>query len=240
MFKFFTRSNGLVKAAAEQKKLIRHPPLDCPAPFDRAVINLLSKRSQPGMRLIDYQLTERSLWMSEDLELLAMTTLLLEIIEWLSAEEDPQPEVYELLTAYLRAVAKSPVPGNMVLHTAMKIFGIMGYEPGFEYCRKCQKPPGKRNYFHVSSGGFLHERCAGRKTGGLIVSPGTLRFMNRLNSIDIGSINRIKGDLLIGRESFAMLGAFVNYLCQKKLNSQIFLTKLSSGGENAAGMITGA
>jgi hypothetical protein len=105
----------------------------------------------------------------------------------------------------------------------MALFDQAGFsiEPG--QCRACGKPPGGPARFVAATGSFVHQGCAGGKTEGLPVSPGTLLFLDRARRPGAG---RLSCDRRIADESLDLFGAHLNYITQEKTPSLAFLRKM--------------
>ncbi len=226
-FTFFTREYGLLKVIVGHRKLAQIPPLDYPVPLDSGELVAVPRRNNPGARLVDYRLRERHLWLAADPEVLGHALLFLESLTELSAEEDPQPEAYRLLEELLAALRAGIPAAAATLAALVKLFGLLGYRLDLEQCRRCRKPPGKKNLFAPAEGGFLHLEC-GVAASGLEVSPGTLRFLTSLAGHSLGEARRLRGDRRVTRESAELVKSYLRHLCQKRLGSEEFLEKMAA------------
>ncbi len=226
-FKFYTREAGMIRVLAGRKKLEQFPPLANPAPLDLSRLTLIPRRRHPGARLAEFQLIARHMELALDLRKMGRGLLFLEVLDELTADEDPQPSVFDLLGEYLAELEKSRDPETISLHALFRLLGLLGYRPALDACRRCGKPPGKRNLFLAAEGSLVHRECAGGKAG-LPLSPGTVLFLERQAAMaGLGEARGLKGDRLVRAEAGNVLDAYLQFLCQKRLDAQIFLEKLA-------------
>jgi DNA repair protein RecO (recombination protein O) len=241
--KFYTRQAGMIRVLVGHKKLEQFPPLSNPALLDLSRLTLIPRRRHPGARLADFHLLGRHLDLALDLHKLGRGLLFLEVLEEMSADEDPQPAVFDLLGEYLGELARSRDPETTSLHALFRLLGLLGYRPALDACRRCRKPAGRRNLFLAAEGGFVHEDCAGGRAG-LSLSPGTVRFLERQAAMaGLGEARGLKGDRLVRAESGTILEGYLQFLCQNRLDALIFLDKLArheAGGGPAQKAVTAA
>ena len=102
--------------------------------------------------------------MREDLERLGHGARVIEAIFRLTAERDPQPAAFALLTRALRAL-EGERPARVQLAFALRFLDLTGHRPRLDRCAGCGRAVGTEGVaFDAGEGGV---RCAGCRGAGL-------------------------------------------------------------------------
>lgn len=152
---------------------------------------------------------------------------LLEMVDALLADEQPQPAIFQLLDDTLHLINDLPVPVNKDLIIAaftLKLMTELGYRPELHHCLHCQiKIEPKDNRFSVEHGGLLGSECQQVDKQAAIVSPMTIKAMRLVIGEPIRVVNRL---ILIGSiaEQFRQVTAdYLNFHTGRELRSSSFL-----------------
>jgi DNA repair protein RecO (recombination protein O) len=109
-----------------------------------------------------------------------------EFVHCALADEDPQPEVYRELAAFLDARNRAPGSGGAdggLRGLQLRVATLLGYAPQLEVCAHCGRALESPAAFGVAEGGVLCPRCpAGGEA--LALSPAALLRLRRLMARD--------------------------------------------------------
>ncbi len=98
-----------------------------------------------------------------DIGLISFAMFLLELVERLTEEDDPVPELYELLVRTLYLLAPSKDPSSLVLAAQWHILHLTGYMPRIRECCICDIELSKSlgmPFYAAHRGGVICHRCA--------------------------------------------------------------------------------
>jgi DNA repair protein RecO (recombination protein O) len=124
----------------------------------------------------------------QDLERLAHAQAALELVDRLVWGEEPQVELYELLTRTLEAVRVAPQRSLTAVTLAfqLQVASLLGYRPRLEACTECGGSLSPRRLFSPARGGMLCDRCAATEAGVVSLSADALAGLSLLMSRPVG------------------------------------------------------
>lgn len=158
----FTREFGKVRALA---KGARRPK----GPFEAALdllalcrIVFLRKSSDVLDLLTEAKLERRFRIPGRDLSRLYAAYYVAELLDELTDDHDPHPELFDAAAAALAALAEADRPvGELVLRFEFQALRVLGHAPSLDACAECgaELPDGPRVAFGLLSGGVLCVHC---------------------------------------------------------------------------------
>ncbi|WP_066636547.1 DNA repair protein RecO [Desulfolucanica intricata] len=158
-----------------------------------------------------------------DLSLLSYASYLVELVESLSAEGEPNEYIFMLLitTFYLL----NPVHAEILTRAfEIKLVSVLGYRPHLESCVNCQGAlSSKEIYFSSSLGGVLCQGCVGRDAGALHLNKGSLEILKKLQTWEPSRINRLKVDKIARGQLKKVLRNYLDYHMEYRVKSASFL-----------------
>ena len=98
-----------------------------------------------------------------DIDLIGFAMFLLELVERLTEDEDPAPDLYELLVRTLYLLAASNDPASLVLAAQWHILHLTGYMPRIRECCICDSRISSTTgipFYAAHRGGVICSRCA--------------------------------------------------------------------------------
>lgn len=109
----------------------------------------------------------------EDLNLFVAISAMAELVDSLTEEHDPHPEVFDLLLGALTLMGHSPGSAEFILSFfEFKLLTAAGYSPGVKFCVLCGGPlTGGAASFSLDLGGLVCASCSEKRfaeTGRLI------------------------------------------------------------------------
>jgi DNA repair protein RecO (recombination protein O) len=104
---------------------------------------------------------------------------MLEAVDQVAQEREPNPALYRMLLGALHTLAERPSP---LVSTAFfwKLLSLEGFQPMLHACARCSDDTGPFAAFDLNEGGVLCDRCA--SFGGHRVEPETLAVIDDIVS----------------------------------------------------------
>ena len=226
----FTREFGKLGALAKGGRRLK-------GPFESALdllglcrIVFLHKSSGALDLLTEAKLLRRFRPPGRDLLCLYAGYYVAELLDGLTDENDPHPELFDLADETLEALAAGePVP-RRVVRWELGMLRLLGHMPSLDACAECAAPipNGGRIAFGQLDGGVLCSRCRVGKTHVASVSAGTLRTMAQLASLEGRAWQRIEIDPRTLGEMRGLLNQYLTHLLGRKPRMHKYLGVLSS------------
>jgi len=226
----FTREHGKIQGLAKGGRRLK-------GPFESALdllalcrIVFLRKSSDALDVLTEAKLQRRFRPAGHDLSSLYAAYYVAELLNELTDQYDPHPELFDLAEATLAALAAGePVP----LYTARFEFGILrllGHLPSLATCVECgcEIDMSGRVAFGQTHGGVLCSRCREGKREVASVSAGVLRLMQQLAEPDNATWRRLDIDPRSRGELRGVLNRYLAHLLGRKPRMHQHLGLLTS------------
>ncbi|MCI0531325.1 MAG: DNA repair protein RecO [candidate division Zixibacteria bacterium] len=167
-----------------------------------------------------------------DLERLAYGSAVLELVNRLTADDEPHPGLFALLTETLRALetaAEDKLPLQL-WSFALKLSANLGYRPNLAGCVDCGKSDYKSEYllFSPESGGLVCRNCARQQEFYLKLSQKGWELMKKMLELNPNELECISTDKSRIREISEIISSLLEYHAhtRKNLNSLEFLEQL--------------
>ena len=163
----FTREHGLVRAVA---KGVRKATSALGGRLEPLRENtLLLARGRQLDIVAQAEGLRRFPHATDDLDRLAAALGGAEVLLAFLAEEDPQPEAYDLFLAFLGELGPRHHPELLLSAFELQLADVLGYRPELEACVACEAPFAEDGHdvwaLHIEAGGAVCARCAGRVPG---------------------------------------------------------------------------
>lgn len=144
-----------------------------------------------------------------------------ELVEKLMEENEPHPEIFNLLDAVLENL-NSIQSKLLIPYFEFNILTELGYHPELYKCLNCQKKinPDEKIYFNFSRGGIVCEKC---QKGNIAVSISTIKLLRLFLKHQIHALTKIQLDDEILKEVRHMTRNYLNQISDKEFKSQRFL-----------------
>jgi DNA repair protein RecO (recombination protein O) len=226
----FTREFGKIQGLAKGGRRLK-------GPFESAIdllalcrIVFLRKSSEALDVLTEAKLMRRFRPAGRDLSSLYAGYYVVELLNELTDQYDPHPELFDLAEATLAALsAGEPV----LLHAVRFELGalrILGHLPSLEACVQCGEPVALagRVAFGWSEGGVLCSRCREGKNQVASVGAGVLKMMSQLAAPEGRAWRRLEIDSRSRGELRGLLNHYLYHLLGRKPRMHQYLSLLSS------------
>jgi DNA repair protein RecO (recombination protein O) len=163
------------------------------------------------------------------LEKLVCALQLAETAALLASEEEPTPEMYDLLLALLGHLERGGDTETLRILFILRALQAAGFAPGVERCFVCQRGMTQPAFFAPQGGAI----CAGcrRERGGASrpVSPGALSVMRRSLLLPLERVDRLKVGKRLGEEILPLLQLALETALDVRPKSTLFSTRIGRG-----------
>lgn len=200
-----TREKGIVNAIAKgaKRSKIRFP--GTLEPFCEVVMDVFLKKEGELHRLESAKLSNAHLHIREDLELLAHSTVLLELVKEHLGQLDPSPATFEYLKNALSAMEPDKQWFSVWCISLLNILSSIGY--GIDL-----KNAGREHSRHTHALNMLSREA--------------VMFLLKASQLETDVLQRLSISLSLKREITSFFLAICNHVTDKKLKSTGFLAKL--------------
>ena len=222
----FTREFGKVAGLAKGAKRLK-------SSFE-AALDLLAecrvvflRKSSSGLDILtEAQLRSRFRPAGRELSRLYSGYYLAELLDGLTEEYDPHPELFDAAIATLRRLESPTDPRLSLLHFELTLLREIGHLPDFEECSICHEPVtfGEGARFWVSQGGLICSRCGRPEYEHTEVHGGSIAVLRRLASAQDDGWQRIALTPQQSKELRRILTAAVSQLLDRRPRMLRYLT----------------
>jgi DNA repair protein RecO (recombination protein O) len=221
----FTREFGKVHGLA---KGARRPK----GPFESALdllglCRIVFLRKSPGALdlLTEAKLLKRFRPRGRELSSLYAGYYVAELLNELTDDHDPHPELFDEAEAMLAGLAAGEAVATSIVRFELVALDLLGHLPSLELCVECGKPVEAtgRVAFGLLAGGVYCGRCKSGKRQVLSISAGVLRAMILLADRSGDAWRRLELDRRTGGELRAVLNHYLSHLLGHKPKMHAYL-----------------
>jgi DNA repair protein RecO (recombination protein O) len=213
--RLFTREFGTVSAIAKGGRRLK-------GPFE-AALDLLARcrivflrKSSGGLDLLtEAQLISRFTPNRTHLTSLYGGYYVAELLNHLTEEYDPCPELYDAAVRTLQRLETESPPDVTILRFELILLQQLGHLPAFDECVACRSPISPQSAplsFWVSQGGLLCANCQQKEFAKTSIHPGTLAVLRRLAQLDDPLADRVAVSAEQQRELRTIVTAVISHL----------------------------
>ena len=160
----------------------------------------------------------------DDLEKFAYASYVTELLDALTAEEDPTDRIFPLLAATL-SMGEGGRFKLAVRAFEIRLMRELGYEPELYQCLHCRQTL-KSNVSFTEQGGALCEKCVGHVPGSMSLTNGTWELMKRLLEWEFSRLTVLHPDTSNETELRRVMRSYLDYRLEYPLKSLDFLETL--------------
>lgn len=152
---------------------------------------------------------------------LAYAGYLSELVDQLTGEAHPVPEVFCLLRDALAALDSGPATAAFLRSFEIQLLHHAGYDPALAACAGCDRPmeAGARAYFDPMQGRFLCQTCGGTVTGTLELAARTLLTLESLKRLSLQEARQQRLGATVAGEAARILAYLVEPHLPRPLRS---------------------
>jgi len=166
----------------------------------------------------------------KDIERLTYANYFIELIDVVTAENDPNGDLYTILLESLRLLSGESSPKRICRIFELKLLKCIGMAPAVSACLKCGSGDKKVFYFSIKDGGTICGDCAAGMRGRMRISMGTIKFMEKIYRLPFDRVHQIKVSREVGRETENILNSFIGFHLGRRIRSLEFLGQLEKEG----------
>jgi DNA repair protein RecO (recombination protein O) len=226
---FLTRERGKVAAFARGARASRRRFGGSLEPFTLVTAEVRERSASELLGLDSVTPIEAFGGIRGDLARIACAGYAAELSRELVRDHEPHPELFDLLAAYLGALAAAPARPAALRAFELGALRAAGLAPRLDACARCGRPPPPRAAarFDPGQGGILCEACAPYAVPGTpSLSPEAAAALLRLAE---GGLVRAGAEELappIGREARDALTSFLEHHLGRRLRARRFLDEV--------------
>jgi DNA repair protein RecO (recombination protein O) len=170
----FTKDFGKIRGLAKNAKKSRKRFGGRLEPFVHLRVRF---HERPGGRrfIEDSETIEVFSSLMEDIRLFTWGIFILENVDALLPEEEPNEKMFGLLVQTLSDLDSEKNPSTVALKFQISALSLSGYKPNFDACSKCGNPIEEDAFFSIQKGGVLCNGCKKIEPNGFMVSKDFLR-----------------------------------------------------------------
>jgi DNA repair protein RecO (recombination protein O) len=218
----FTKDFGKITGLAKNAKRSRKRFGGRLEPFVHFRVRFREKPG--GIKFIEDSETIRAFsTLMQDVQLFMYGSFVLENVDKLLPEEDPNEKIFNLLGETLSALDSKKSPSNTILKFQLSILSLSGYEPNFDFCVVCKRLIEEDSYFSIQKGGIICDECKKEKTNGFKISKD---FLLHKREWMLGRRNHPSQQLDRPLDYIKLLVKFTQHRTGKEIKSSKFLEEL--------------
>lgn len=222
---FFSREVGWLKGIAKNSRKSRVRFAGQLEQFSIVDLQLRPRQKDDMVWIEDAEVVNGFLRIRASLGKVALAAYFLELASILQAEAQPDPQLFDFLEGFLTALDCSELAPLQAMLAEIRLFAFLGYEPRFDLCPVCRKPPapGDCALFSPLLGAACHHDCAAGVQMGVLLSPAAVAVVRRGLAIDADAASRLRLKSEGMEELREALSAFARRLRGGEINSLLFL-----------------
>ncbi len=189
----FTRELGKLKAVAKGAKRSKRRFLNALEPFTVIAGNFAPPRADGALYRIDSaDIVEKFETIGACSESYCLASLVCELTDLWSKEEDPDKALYSLVLQTLAALFNGNTPYGSILGFKLHLLRYAGYKLGIGQCVNCKSGlEAPQIHFSIERGGAVCAACADGQKDMIKISMGalkSLRFYQRSHAANFGRL----------------------------------------------------
>jgi len=225
---FLTNDAGKLTGIAKGAKNSRRRFANCLDPFTRVRVHF---RTRPGAGLVFMEscdLLHPAGPMAEPNKF-AYGSYLLELVDQLTEEAHPVPEVYHLLNEGVDELQRGPATSAFLRAFELRLLHHAGYDPHLTNCARCQQSvvSTMRAFLDAIQGGIFCEACRAYNQRPVPVSGPTLAVLETLKATPLGAARKQRFGAELAAEAAAILGYLLALHLPRPLRSVKLIAALA-------------
>ncbi len=227
IYLLFTESLGKIRANARGVAKTTSRMAATLQPYNRIHVVLYSKQEgQEVLTVTQVSLVRHHPGIQNDLTKLSLTACAAELIDACTADEEPNPTLWTLLTKLLAFWDEQEATQAQLMAFILRILQSTGFEPYLSACAACGAIEQTEWFYNPERGGLVCPSC--RRTERMVLSPDAIRLMNRLSAGEkLSSLRYSESDT---KNALMLLDEHIGYHVGKRSRALQLLPRLESLG----------
>jgi len=221
---FFTRDFGKVKGVL---KGIRKDPRKFSSSVELFSLNeiIYYQYRNSDIHLISHcDMKDFYPGLRQDLERMTAASYAAELVDTLLPAEEENPEIYDLMQAFLKALQATADVSKLVQTFQIKILSLSGFRPHLETCVSCSKKVEDAPRFSLRLGGLLCGECKDTGAEATPISLGAVASILHIQKNNWDASLRLGMAPFIKKELKYVLNHFLVFHLERHLRSTRFLS----------------
>jgi len=191
----YSRDLGKIRGAARGARRMKTRFGGVLEPFGIVDVTLFQKTPDALGQISQIDLVRSFKPVREDLGVMAAAAKMVRMVEMISADRDPNPEMYSALVYGLETLVPDMDLALTTLLFQIHVLGYTGFKPQIDRCTECGNLalPQTSQWFSPRLGGMVCDRCGQRGVGRMLsISKGSLAFIEQARRLPMASLSRLK------------------------------------------------
>ncbi|HSH05146.1 MAG TPA: DNA repair protein RecO [Anaerolineae bacterium] len=150
-----------------------------------------------------------------------------ELLDQFTVEEDPQPNLYELIRDALGWLETAPDVRLPTRHYELRLLSLTGYQPQLFYCVNCGHPIKEEDqFFNAERGGFVCAQCGHPDRHTIPVTAATVKLLRFLQTRPWSTIAPLTLKNNLHRQLETTMHHYLTHTLERNLKSIAFINRL--------------
>ena len=189
-------------------------------PFGIVDVTLFQKSPDALGQISQIDLVKTFKAVREDLSVMAAAARMVRMVEMITADRDPNPEIYAALVYGLETLLPDRDLALTTLLFQLHVLGNTGFRPQTDHCTECgnSAPPHTPQWFSPRLGGMVCDQCGQRGVGRVLaISKGSLAFIEQARRLPMARLSRLKAMGVVRIEVEEAMDAYFQTVVGKAL-----------------------
>lgn len=224
---FFTRDFGKVQCVAKGARKIKSRYGGRFEPFTWLNI-IYSGKEHQNLYILNHCDTIKPFYrLREDYARLTTGLYFTEIINSFIKEAEKNEELFNFFFRALDILEKTENISVLIRVFEMRTIAISGFAPKLNTCTICKNEPvDKHLNFYFQQGGIICGKCLNGNSPGRRLTLGTLNYLKKILTINLGSIERLKFPKGLDKEIGIITQIYLKTILGKEFKSYRFINSL--------------
>lgn len=228
----FSREEGKRRAVAKGVRKLRSRKSGHLEPFSQ--VNLLLARGKDLPIITQVETVESFSALREDLRLLGYASYIVELVDRFTIEEDPNPEVYQLIVHTLQRLSQGAEAGFEARYFDLQFLNAMGFRPELTECVVCrEKIQPLDQYFSFELGGVVCPACHQKIPTTIALSMETLKYLRHLQRSTYNEARKASISPMMLAEMESILQRYYTHVLERRLNTPQFIRSINKLDQQA-------
>mgnify|MGYP001048374609 CR=1 FL=1 len=221
----YSREAGKINAIAKGVRRAHSRKAGHLEPFTRTLLMLAHGKSL--WIVTQAETVEAYSPIKEDLLKTGYAAYILELLNKLTSEEEPNPALYRLTKETLDRIACLEDPFIAMRKFELRLLEISGYRPELFQCVKCKaeiKP--ENQYFSAGQGGVLCPKCGTLTSESRAVTLDALKYLRYVQRSSYQKAVQANIQKATRLEIASLMQYYLTYILERKLNALDFINEV--------------
>jgi DNA repair protein RecO (recombination protein O) len=217
---FYSHDLGKIRGVARGARRMKTRFGGALEPFGIVDVTLFQKTPDALGQISQIDLIKTFKAVREDLGVMAAAAKMVRMVEMITADRDPNPEIYAALVYGLETLLPDRDLALTTLLFQIHVLGNTGFRPQIDHCTECgnSAPPHTPQWFSPRLGGMVCDRCGQRGVGRVLsISKGSLAFIEQARRLPMARLSRLKAMGMVRIEVEEAMDAYFQAVVGKAL-----------------------